>query len=508
VPSAQPASSEAAPLRVIRGGAAELSPSDRKTLAVKALAQAAPVTQLANGANVSRKFIYGQLKKADSALDEVFAEPTVEDDAVLFYLPVTKDTLSQLVIALFLHTDASIYGAQGVVKDVFDHHLSVGTIHNIGARVVPKARECNAKQDQALLPRIKVGAQDEIFQGDPVLVGVDPHSTYCYLLAQEPHRDATTWGVHLLDLEQRGLEPDHTIADAGSGLRAGQAEAWPGIPCWGDVFHAVRLAGQMTIYLDNRAYGAITKRDKLERRMRRAKRRGKGQGVSKELALARAAETQAIALADDMRVLSMWLQQDVLALAGPSAEIRRELFDFIVAEMLARENLASHRIKPVRVALANQRDDLLAFAEEIDRQLVMVAGKHEVALQDVRALFENSGLSSTDPRYWQNDSAVRKRLGERYRAIRDDVRSLAENIVRASSMVENINSRLRRYFFIRRTLGSDYLELLRFFLNNRRYPRSRKESRVKKSPAEILGGQPQPNWLELLGFKPFRKAAA
>jgi hypothetical protein len=42
------------------------------------------------------------------------------------------------------------------------------------------------------------------------------------LLAAERHRDADTWGVHLLDASRQGLAQDYTIADAGQGLRAGQ----------------------------------------------------------------------------------------------------------------------------------------------------------------------------------------------------------------------------------------------------------------------------------------------
>ena len=50
-------------------------------------------------------------------------------------------------------------------------------------------------------------------------------------------------------------------------------------------------------------------------------------------------------------------------------------------------------------------------------------------------------------------------------------RSLSDRVVRASSLVENLNSRLRAYFFLRRHLGKDYLTLLQFFLNDRRYLR-------------------------------------
>jgi aldehyde:ferredoxin oxidoreductase len=38
------------------------------------------------------------------------------------------------------------------------------------------------------------------------------------------------------------------------------------------VFHAEREAGKMTAYLENRAFGRIGDRDKLERKMERAKR--------------------------------------------------------------------------------------------------------------------------------------------------------------------------------------------------------------------------------------------
>ena len=69
-------------------------------------------------------------------------------------------------------------------------------------------------------------------------------------------------------------------------------------------------------------------------------------------------------------------------------------------------------------------------------------------------------------------------------------------------MVENLNSRLRSYFFLRRHLGTDYLHLLQFFLNHRRFLRSEHSERAGKSPAELLTGQPHAHWLDMLGFGP------
>jgi len=54
-------------------------------------------------------------------------------------------------------------------------------------------------------------------------------------------------------------------------------------------------------------------------------------------------------------------------------------------------------------------------------------------------------------------------------------------------------------------LGNDYLGLLQFYLNHRRYPRSDRPERVGRSPAELLSGRRHPHWLELLGYTRFHR---
>jgi hypothetical protein len=48
-------------------------------------------------------------------------------------------------------------------------------------------------------------------------------------------------------------------------------------------------------------------------------------------------------------------------------------------------------------------------------------------------------------------------------------------------LVENLNSRLRNYFTLRRHLGSSCLGLLQFFLNHRSFMRSRRAERTAKA---------------------------
>ena len=486
-----------------RSAAHALDPQQRQRLAIEALAGTVPITQLANQTDVSRKFVYQQHDLAQHALNNAF-DPPPADEAVLFHLPVTKRWIEQFTLGLVLIGHCSIRGVVELFGDFFDHDLSVGNVHNIVHSAVENARHHNARHD---LSPVRIGAHDEIFQnGQPVLVGVDVASTFCYLLSLEEHRDATTWGVRLLELQHdHNLRPDAIIADAGCGLRAGQTLAWPDTPCRGDVFHAVRDLGQLVRFLDNRAYGVLEACDRQQRRMTQAKRHRRGNTQSKRLGVLRQEQGRAIALADAVSVLIGWLRDDIFAVAGPDHPTRCQLFDFVVAELESRESCCPHRIGPVVRALRNQRDDLLAFAAVLDEQLAAVAKEYEVSPALVREVLAVSASDERCPATWPRDAELHRRLGSRYRGVRDAVTQVASDTVRASSVVENLNSRLRGYFFLRRHLGGAYLDLLRFFLNHRRFARSEHPERVGKSPAELLTGSSHPHWVELLGYQRFQR---
>ena len=423
---------------------------------------------------------------------------------ILFHLPVTKPWLRQLILGLTLICRSSMRGVVELFDDVFDHDISIGTVHNVLQAAVAQARLCNEQQD---LSGVRIGAHDEIFQsGHPVLVGVDADSTYCYLLSLEDHRDADTWGVRLLELQEQGFQPEATVADAGKGIRAGQNLAMSEVPCRGDVFHALQTAQSLETFLENRAYEAIGASADLQRKKARLEWRGqRTHRVAFKLGRAKKEEAQAIILATDVATLLQWLREDVLALAGPDHATRCELFDFIVAELRSREPSCPHRIGPVVRALENQRDDLLAFACQLDRDLEVLAAEFQITVETARAVLNVGLLPPNDPSRWPREDALRSQLGSRYYSLSVAVAEVAHQTVRASSLVENLNSRLRNYFTLRRHLGPDYLALLQFFLNHRRFLRSERPERVGKSPAELLNGSSHPHWLEMLGYVPFSR---
>jgi hypothetical protein len=84
-----------------------------------------------------------------------------------------------------------------------------------------------------------------------------------------------------------------------------------------------------------------------------------------------------------------------LALAWPDLATRQMWFDFIVDELLRCEPENARRIRPVRVALRNQRDDLL------DGKLTAVALAQGIAEPLVREACILHRLPSTSCVCWR-----------------------------------------------------------------------------------------------------------
>lgn len=485
-----------------------LTQEQRQAIAVQALGGHRKIASLADEFDVSRKFVYQQAATAQAALDDAFTS-SAADDEVLFEVPVTKSWLRQAALSLTLNCHSPYRGTHEFFRDVLDVNVAVGTVHNIVRDAIDKARPLN---DREKLDNIDIAGLDEIFQkGRPVLVGADIASTYCFLLSLEEHRDADTWGIRLLEAQERGFAPEATIADFAPGIRAGQRLALGDTTCRGDVFHALYEITPVVTYLENRAYEAIAELERLQAQRAKLARQGRRSDVGRRIALGNKipekakAQDQAVKLADDVALLNHWLHYDILAVSGLSYADRCALYDFVLAELQARQPLCQQHLKSVCTFLKNHREQLLAFAAQLDQDLAKLAADFEVPLASVRQMLDLVVGDERRPAHWQKEATLRQQLRQRFCPLHQAVSDLAQRIVRASSVIENLNSRLRNYFFLRRQVGSDYLVLLQFFLNHRRFLRSAHTERVDKSPAELLTGQRHPHWLEMLGYTRFSR---
>ena len=160
-----PPAQSPAPIDVgVSCSAKRLLPQQRQGLAIQVLAGTETVSELARQHEVSRKFLYPQVHTAEKALSEAFA-PSSRPDDVLFYLPVTKAWLRQLVLALVLICHSSYRGVVELLRDLFDFRISLGTVHYIVHSPVAHARRINQQYD---LSSIRIGLLDEIFQAPAI----------------------------------------------------------------------------------------------------------------------------------------------------------------------------------------------------------------------------------------------------------------------------------------------------------------------------------------------------
>ena len=156
------------------------------------------------------------------------------------------------------------------------------------------------------------------------------------------------------------------------------------------------------------------------------------------------------------------------------------------------------------MALQQQRNDLLAFAALLDEHLAGIAHAYDVPEYVVRQACVLQRKPDTSPAYWLGWNELCAQMGHKSHEVFQAVMEAMARTPRCSSMVENLNSRLRNYFAPRRDVGGQYLELLKFFLNHRPFTRSRVPERVGKSPRQLLTGEQHPHWLTMLSLGPLQ----
>jgi hypothetical protein len=480
-----------------------IGPTARKEIALEVLSGGKP-THIAEANDVSRKFVYAQVDIAKDAVDTAFNVATPDDEKGLFTVVVTKTLLRRMILALLLRCHAPYRGVLAFLEEIFGYSSSLGSIHNIVRDATLRAGSINSSIG---LDGIKVGLHDEIYQnGLPVLVGVDSHSMFCYLLANEEHCDGTTWGYHLLTLQEKGFAPDSIVADQGKGHRAGLKEVYPNVPCFADVFHILKDFGEVIRFYENRSASATQELRKVETKMLKLQLRYEKQSkFSRTLGVARAKHIDLFELTSALKTLFDWLRLDILSIAGPCFEIRLELLNFVIDELQKRE---AHypKVSSFRKKLENAKMEVLGFVDAVDSKLRQASSEQEMPLDLLEKIAIMLNCADSEPHRYKIEAEVRSVLRSKFYTAVVIVKSILESTPRASSLVESVNSLLRNYFFLRREIGHGYTQLLQFYLNHRVFTRSDRSHRVGKTPREVLTGQKHENWLDMLGFPKVKQA--
>lgn len=472
-------------------------------MALQAIGGQKTITQLAKNHRCSRTTVHAQKRRALDAAANAFSET---DEEVLFTIAVTKSLIRTMVVALRLVCGSSYRGIMFFLDSVFGHSISLGSVFNILDVASDKAESINGSY---ALNAIRNSAADELFHRNrPVLSIVDIESRFCALLVKADDRDHESWAIHLLYLQERGYAPDTTIIDGGKGLTKGHALTLPKTTLRLDHFHFIRDLKDCSRFLKNEVASRMTQTLKLLGRAERTQNEQKKEACAQALSTAMTELGELQETSATFALLAGWLQHDVLQLAGYKPDERAMLYDFIVQEMTTIAVGHPHRIDAIVTSLHHRRYGLLDVASALNDQFARLGEHYKVSISTIWRVCYSARYGLDSCNYGEESSALEELIGEKYDEIEDAVLLILESTHRCSSMVENLNSRVRPYLDERKSVSQKTLGLIQFYLNHKPFTRSKHRRLVNKTAAEAMTGKSHQPWLEMLGLAGAKRQAA
>ena len=425
-------------------------------------------------------------------------------DKPLFYLPITKDWLEQYVL-LHNKSGESYRDIKSNLKTLTDVKRSIGWVHDVIDKNVIKAQVFNKTED---LSPIVVTANDELYDHNrPILSAICTVSLYSPLMLKVSQRDAETWAIALWELADKGYAPHSVILDGLLSLHAGHELGLEDVRIIYDIFHMLQALMKLRRCTGNRVKSAKSNLAEIQARLKKARIGKKSVNYTKQQSVAKRNVTQALSLHETVTTLCSWMQHDILVVPGVRYQDRLDLLLFVSEEFQNIEAKLPNKIKPIRKSLQKNAEKLLGFVKNLEDELEMYAS--EIGC-DVYWLWEICRLqrySKTCASYYQKAVKAHSRFGNRFRDIENNVIAIMNDIEKASSVVENLNGRIRKFLRNHIHVSQGQLDLLRFIMNHTPFERSRCEHRHRKSPSEVLHGKDHKHWLEMLGYKIFKLVA-
>jgi hypothetical protein len=469
----------------------KLTPEQRLEAGMRCLCGGASVEETASKYNICRSYVYVLRSAASHYLYEVCQRPEYPQ------LQLDRNFLNRLILSLSLECQASIESIQEVLKQCFHIGISTGTISSTINEYSRKAADINRQID---ISRVRSIALDEIYQGEtPVMTGVDLDSDYAFLMDSVPDRQKETWMLELMCLQDQGLDPDLCISDACGSILSAVPEVYEGINVQIDVFHSIRDLGIAVMSSVNHAEAALRELCDLESRCAGKHRRVK----TWQKYLSQKAEIdQKLERADALEILLGWIKE-LVAFPGYTVEEVSVLIEWILDEM----NHLAHEGSKLANAIRIFRQNLPRTLKYLE---VMFANLHHLAAkegfnQDLsQSLYLLRRYDRSHEIYWEKRQKLFREAGCSWNVFSEmehNISSLVEHTKRASSLIENLNSRIRVTMNAKRTVPANYFSLLQFYINTRKFHRSQKPERVGKSPVELMTGNGM-DFFESLGVGP------
>lgn len=474
------------------------------------------VSEVARRYEVSRGRVYRATATATEALHAAFERTSGSGDEWVVPAGVDRARLERFVVA------ARVEGVNSIraIMRLTEHALSVEPSYRYVRETLEEAY-VRAAQFNASVPLegIKAAATDEMFsQGAPVLGGIDLRSQFVFGLEVSERRDEQAWSGFIEKAKSRGFDPQVIVKDAGTGMAAGISAALPRCEQRDDSFHAMQRMTKQLRRLEQRAYGAIAKLYEA----REAYRSGRYRCSS---------ERQYALLCDaQVRCEEEVTCYDHYAAACERGREAMEFFDLRTGHLRSGEDVASGVCaaaaamralesakidKDVAGYLEGRAAGLGLYADELGARLreaaPRVGGIEVVELGCM--LWRHLTLYRQERRSWKQRERVntlmvvmhslRERLGVQDADVAiDAIFAIIDERFRASSLIESLNSLLRPYLFVHKSVSQGFLELFVAWRNLRSTTWWGKHK--GQSAYEVLTGEKvkDDDWLRKLGYAP------
>jgi len=447
-----------------------------------------PITEIANNNGMCRQYIYKQKREVETYAEKLDKSSRQEEIIVL-----DKAFKNRLILSLTLDCGASLEGIQRVFENALNKNISIGNISG----VIKEASERAQKFDDGInLEGITQGANDEIFQGGtPVLTGIDPESSYIYLLEEAKDRKAETWQIYMEDCKDRGLDLKTTINDGGPGLLSGIPKVYEDVEIQRDVFHALYELGKEVSKIERKALSLIKQEYDLKDRIAN---KNSYQKTKDKLEVIIPKTEEAIKTYDMIYILYSWFKE-LLSFSGYGMEDTVNLIEYVLQEIgieAVNSPALIKEIEKVRKCLPA----LLSFINRLEKGMSRYSGELDIPLDALRIMYRQLSFSPECQQHQNLEYDLVLMLMGKYDSTRVVFEKLLKETKKASSLVENLNGRIRSFIEVKRIIPTKFFVLMKVYFNTRRYKRSRCSERVGRSPLELLTGKAQPDFLEALGY--------
>lgn len=297
------------------------------------------------------------------------------------------------------------------------------------------------------------------------------------------------------DKKDRGLELEVSINDGACAIAKGISRVYPDIEIQYDVFHAIHEIGKEVNKAERMAYGLMKQEHNYSVRAQGKRPQEK---TKVKLAEIKPKVENSIMFYDTLFILFAWFRE-LLGFSGYTLEETTLLIEFVLQEMeTAAADSPSLLAECARIRKI--LPSLLSFIRRLTGSMEQRAQELGIPPEVFPLMYHQLRYSKKSRQYNELEYQIVMMLMNNYDNARLEFERLLVETKKASSLVENLNGRIRVYINIKRVIPTRFFVLLKVYFNTRCYRRSRLEERVGKSPLELLTGKPGITLFEALGF--------